>query len=172
MSPKVSAWNGNPALLSDRWGWINPAAHGSSGCGSLEAVKFFHSSHACSRPDAAGLLGTLHGKASFWRFARGAKPHDRQHRKLAADIRSAWASSPITTFRLPARRGGDGVLPGVRSRSDAFQRRVHRNTGEATPAAPANTGTTSMPSRERHALKQRTADRRSNHAPHQFFSNA
>ena len=137
-----------------------------------QAVKVFRSSHACSRPDPAGRHDLLHGSARIRRFARGAKSHDRQHHRLAADIRPARADSPITAFRLPARRGGDGVLPRVRSRSDAFQRRVHRNTGEADSATPANTGTTSMPSRERHALKQRTADRRSNHAPHQFFSNA
>ncbi|MGN6788610.1 MAG: hypothetical protein ACTHJP_03660 [Rhodanobacteraceae bacterium] len=136
-----------------------------------QAVKVFHSSHACSRLHAAGHFGTLHRSANSWRFARGVKSHDRQHRKLATGIRSAWASSLITTFRLPARRGGDGVLPRVRTGSDAFQQRVLRDTGKAVSAAPANTGTTSMPSRERHALKQRTADRRSNHAPHQFFSN-
>ena len=69
---------------------------------------------------------------------------------------------------LPAAEPCAECKPDSRSRSE----RVHRKTDVAVRVDVGKQGTTSMPSRERHALKRSTADRRSKHARTHSFSNA
>ena len=153
--------------MSDRRGRMT---RGASGQVRRSIVNVFHSSQSCSWPGATAHRGIPPGPVQFCHLASRAKSRECRRSTCSASLcPTPEASSPIARHR-----GALQETP-VNCGRQSAARRAHQipdrvsNASIANPATPfestsANTGTTSMPSRERHALQQRTADRRSNHA--------
>ena len=143
-----------------------------------QPVNVFHSSQSCSWPGATEHRGTAPGPTQFHRLVSGAKSREYLGgARLISLHPTPEASSLIAQHRGSPQRETPEVCgqQGAARRANQIPDRVP-NASIATPTAPfestsANKGTTSMPSRERHALKQSTADRRSKHArTHSFTS--
>ena len=143
-----------------------------------QPVNVFHSSQSCSWSRATEYRGIHADPTQSCLGASSAKSRGCARRAREAGTSFTHGTSSLIA-RYPAFRHAE-TLEICRQQS-AFQR-AHRIPDRvpnaiALPTTPsrsasANKGTTSMPSRERHALKQRTADRRSKHARTHIFKNA
>ena len=154
--------------MSDRRGRMT---RGASGQVRRSIVNVFHSSQSCSWPGATAHRGIPPGPAQFCHFASRAKSRECRRSTCSASLRP----TPEASSLIARHRGSLQKETPVNCGQQSAARRAHQipdrvsNASTAKRATPfestsTNTGATSMPSRERHALQQRTADRRSNHA--------
>lgn len=138
-----------------------------------QPVNVFQSSQSCPWPKATKhrdifpRLVQSGAKSCSWRSARPAGTFSTHPaRPLVAPAFQRPPRGDVGVLRT-ARRGPAGA----RDSSSRFERN-HCSTGDDVMVGAGKHGDSSMPSRERHVLKQRTADRRSKHASTHIIGNA
>jgi hypothetical protein len=138
-----------------------------------QPVNVFQSSQSCPWPKATKHRDIFPPPGAIRReiaqLAQRAPDRHLFHASRTSRGRPASRRPPRADVGVlrTARRGPAGA----RDSSSRFERN-HCSTGDDVMVGAGKHGDSSMPSRERHVLKQRTADRRSKHASTHIIGNA